>query len=67
MLKIDTVHTTIIEINYGGLSGVLDWCQQNMKYNWSYDILLLAGNDAGHYSFSFEDETDYINFILWEK
>jgi hypothetical protein len=56
-----------IPVNYGKLSSILGWCKDNCKENeWAYQVTESAGRDAGLYEFYFQDERDYVNFILWK-
>ena len=60
-------HSCDIAIPYGELQPVIEWCQNNCKYNWQYKILNEAGSSPGFYQFIFDNEVDYINFLLWKK
>lgn len=55
-----------IEIGFGQLGPVIAWASNCCSNNWSYDIIESAGRDAGMYRFYFDEETDYVNFILWK-
>lgn len=56
-----------IAIPYGELQPIIDWCQTNCDYDWQYTVLNQAGSNPGCYQFLFDNETDYINFLLWKK
>lgn len=56
-----------IAIPYGELQPVIEWCQNNLNYNWHYKVLNEAGSSPGFYQFVFDSEKDYINFLLWKK
>jgi hypothetical protein len=45
----------------------MNWCQTQCVADWGYDIQGMAGFLPGKYTFYFEEEKDYINFILWKK
>lgn len=56
-----------IAIPYGQLQQMIEWCQNNTQFNWRYKVLNEAGSAPGFYEFIFDDETDYVNFMLWKK
>lgn len=56
-----------IAIPYGELQSIIEWCQNNCNYNWHYKILNEAGSSPGFYQFIFDNEVDYVNFLLWKK
>lgn len=60
-------HRCDIAIPYGNLQPIIEWCQNNCKYNWHYKILNEAGSSPGFYQFLFDSEVDYVNFLLWKK
>lgn len=60
-------YSSEIAIPYGQLQPVIEWCQDNISYNWHYKVLNEAGSSPGIYQFIFDSETDYINFTLWKK
>jgi hypothetical protein len=45
----------------------MNWCQTQCTNDWGYKIVDTAGFHPGKYEFYFEDEKDYVNFILWKK
>jgi hypothetical protein len=56
-----------ITIPYGELQPIIEWCQHNCNYNWHYKVLNEAGSAPGFYQFVFDNEVDYVNFLLWKK
>ena len=60
-------YKTNIDIQFGGLSEMVGWCQHNCNGDWGYKVLEYAGQQDGSYQFNFENQKDYINFILWKK
>lgn len=56
-----------IDIKYGDLSKVIRWCDENCKDNWTFDVKLDAGQEAGTYGFKFESELDLFSFLVWKK
>ena len=67
MALIASKYDTEIDIKFGELSPMISWCQHYCTGDWRYQIMLDAGETAGHYRFNFENETDLVNFILWKK
>lgn len=61
-----TVHSSKIDIAFGKLEELLDWCYANCRDQWTFSILEDAGQEPGRYRFFFDSETDRINFILWK-
>jgi hypothetical protein len=62
----NTRYKTEIDIKFGQLAPIMDWCQTQCTQNWGYKIVDSAGFHPGKYEFYFEDEKDYVNFILWK-
>lgn len=60
-----------IEVPFGKLGALLDWCERNCNADWSYtedgkehwegDTLFYG------YQFLFESEKDYVAFTVWKK
>lgn len=67
MAQLEANYDTEIDIKFGDLSPLIAWCQHNCQGDWRYEVILGAGEKAGHYRFSFYNETDLVNFILWKK
>ena len=67
MIPTENSFSTNIKIKYGQLAKVIEWCQNNAKRDWSYDVVESAGSMIGEYDFFFTDEDDYINFLLWQQ
>jgi hypothetical protein len=63
----DTQYKTEIDIKFGQLAPIMHWCQTQCTNDWGYTIVDSAGFHPGKYEFYFEDEKDYVNFILWKK
>jgi hypothetical protein len=45
----------------------MNWCQTQCISDWGYKIVDTAGFHPGKYEFYFQEEKDYVNFILWKK
>jgi len=62
-----TVYKTKLTIPYGKLRDIIEWCQSNSEHDWKYDIINIGGKDPGLYEFVFDDEKDYVKFLMWKK
>lgn len=60
-------YSVLINLKFGELTGLINWCQLACGKKWDYRIVDMAGSLPGEYEFNFTDKTDYINFILWKK
>lgn len=67
-ISITTAYKTSLSIPYGQLKDVISWCQTNCQEDWRFqettnniDPRLL------HYDFYFENEKDYVAFLIWKK
>lgn len=67
MILINDDFTVDIDLQFGELNPIMQWCQRNCQADWCYQVIADAGENAGSYKFSFENNTDLINFILWKK
>jgi len=57
-----------ISIPYGELKDVVAWCQNNCNFDWRFqeDFDTTAESSCIRYYFYFENEKDYLAFILWK-
>lgn len=62
-----TAFNTRVVVNFGYLGEIIRWCQTNCEFNWKYDIINMGGKEPGIYEFVFENEKDYVKFLLWNK
>lgn len=60
------LYSTEIDIEYGELNNIIQWCDDNCTSQWTFSVELDAGQNAGVYDFSFASEKDYISFLLWK-
>ncbi len=68
-------HKTRINILYGDLKNMLEWCKQNCTGDWKYDQVGDSIDDYTYnaisgtmmYDFYFETDRDYFAFIMWKK
>jgi hypothetical protein len=66
-MYIDTKHKVDINLKFGELRPLLEWCKNNCRGEWKFELENTAGLEEGYYHFYFEDDNDKINFILWKK
>jgi hypothetical protein len=67
-INIPTALKANIDVQYGQLQPVLDWCDRNCEADWRY-VDLVADQDSatGRWEFLFESEKDYVAFLMWKK
>ena len=70
-IDIPTVHTANIEVEFGQLKAMVEWCERNCIADWCY-----SGETNEHwnanvmfygYDFFFDSERDYAAFVMWKK
>lgn len=66
-MLLDINNKVEIDIEFGKLKPLLNWCEKNCTGEWKYNIIDPAGDMVGQYTFFFEDKNDKLNFILWQK
>jgi hypothetical protein len=62
-----TQNRIAINLNFGELKHVLSWCEKNCTGQFQY---MEDPNGDGFYNswiFFFENERDYVAFMLWKK
>ena len=64
-------YNTTVDLPYGHLAKVIEWCQNNISNDWTYSVTNSVGRTpgipnyaAGQYEFHFDDEKDYVAFLL---
>lgn len=57
-ISIVTAFKTEVTFPFGKLNDMIDWCKKNCEGEWKF------GDSAKGYTFYFENESDYINFLL---
>lgn len=67
MLNTGLEYHTDLEIEFGELEAIMDWCRDHVKNDWDLVILSEAGMLPGIYRFGFKDEKDFVTFIMWKK
>lgn len=63
-----TMHyKTHIDLPFGQLRPMIEWCQNHCTKDWRFDIVNDAGSAYGSYRFEFESEKDFMTFLVWKK
>lgn len=56
-----------VQLHWGELSPILNWCRRNCSSEWAYEQVSPAGETiAGDYKFYFISEKDLIAFTIWK-
>jgi len=67
-INIPTAHKANINIPYGHLQPVLDWCERNCEGDYRFvDLVSDQDSDTGRWEFVFESDRDYVAFLMWQK
>lgn len=65
-MSINTLHyKTDLNIPWGKLSDIIEWCSDNCHSDWNFSVI--EPGEIGKYRFRFEDEKDYMLFLLVAK
>ena len=50
---------------FGALDAVLDWCKSELRYDWRWQLIKQSSDiQPGRYCFFFDNERDYLCFLL---
>lgn len=50
---------------FGALDTVLDWCKSELRYDWRWQLIRQSSDiQPGRYCFFFDNERDYLCFLL---
>jgi hypothetical protein len=60
-------YKTEVDVEFGSLKEIVQWCQYNCERDWHYDMINIPGTSPGRYEFQFDDEKDFVKFIMWKK
>lgn len=60
-------YSTEIGCHYGELSPIIKWCEKNCKGEWTVSFDNNWASNGNLYTFEFNNEIDYVNFIIWKK
>lgn len=67
-INIPTAHRANIDVQYGQLQPIIDWCDRNCESDWRYvDLVGDQDSATGRWEFLFESERDYVAFLMWKK
>lgn len=61
------LYRTEVQIEYGQLKEMVDWCASHCTGPWGYSVLDEAGEAPGIYRFQFDHEKDYVTFLVWRQ
>lgn len=65
-MLINTQHRVGLKLNFGQLKPILSWCEKNCIGKWQY-MEDPNGDMYNSWIFFFEQERDYVAFVLWNK
>ena len=58
-------HAKTIKKPNGTVGQIIDWCKQESKAKWCWQLVDLSTNDHdGEYIFYFDSDSDYVAFII---
>ena len=58
---------TEIGLYYGELDPMVSWCERNCRGEWTIDFNNNFASNGNLYTFCFDTEEDYVNFLIWKK
>ena len=60
-------YSTEMGLHYGQLTPIVDWCESNCKGEWTIEFHPYIASNGNLYTFLFDSEEDYVNFLIWKK
>jgi len=58
-------HALEIVKSFGVIEHVLDWCKSELRSDWRWQLLEISSErKPGRYIFYFDDERDYLAFVM---
>lgn len=63
----DIVKRVDLPFKYGEIQRVLDWCEENCSGKWEIGDSFGEASNEPSWTFDFENETDYVLFMLTWK
>ena len=66
-ISIPTAYKTRIDIPFGELKSVIEWCTDNCINDWRFNEEFNPADTKHGYDFYFESERDYVAFVVWKK
>ena len=61
-----SIHSVKIDLTYGHLQPIIDWCERNCSGEWAYWQIDPPGQDKGEYEFYFTEEKDLVAFRIFK-
>ena len=50
---------------WGGLEPILDWCKAELRHEWRWQLIDMSSDiRPGRYVFYFDDEAEYLAFLI---
>lgn len=50
---------------FGVIEAVLDWCKSELQHDWRWQLIEMSSDiKPGRYCFFFDDERDYLAFLM---
>jgi hypothetical protein len=65
-ISLPTAYKVQLNLNFGALRPIVEWCDRNCSDDWRY-MEDPNGDMYNSWIFFFNNEKDYVNFILWKK
>lgn len=66
-ISIPTAFKTRIDIPFGQLKSIIEWCTDNCIDDWRFNTENSVDTYTHSYDFYFESERDFVAFIVWKK
>lgn len=67
-INIPTAYKADIQLAYGELGKVVEWCRNNCVSEWKFhEHHNTEDSWKPEYTFYFENERDFVAFTLWKK
>lgn len=58
-------HATEITKEFGIIETVLNWCKSELRGEWRWQLIEMSSDiKPGRYCFFFDDERDYLAFVM---
>lgn len=73
--NISTAYNVDIDLPYGELNSILEWCKKNCSNEWGFSFSNASYNNSANntsypkcqWEFFFESKKDYVAFLIWKK
>lgn len=57
-------HAQEISAIWGALEPILEWCRCSLEHEWRWQSVDFGSSQPGRYIFYFDDERDYLAFVM---